>query len=58
MNGYFIVQNWNQNRTIWRAEVTPEQLAHAVQMRETIIDIVGRRYYDITLKTWVPIYHH
>ena len=58
MNGYFIVQHWNQNRTIWRAEITDDQMTNAVQMRETIIDIQGRKYYDLTLRRWVPIYLH
>lgn len=58
MNGYYIVQHWNQNRTVWHAEMTEDRLTNAVQMRETVIDIQGRKYYDLTLRRWVPIYMH
>ena len=54
MTGYFIVQTWNNGRTIYRNEITDQEINHAIQRREVIIDVIRRRYYDVDLKRWIP----
>lgn len=54
MVGYFIVQLWNNNRTIFKHSITEQDIQHAIQRRETIINIPKREYYDTDLKRWIP----
>lgn len=55
MIGYFIVQTWNGNRTVFKNSISEDDIANAVMRREAIIDMVKRMYYDVDLKRWVHV---
>jgi hypothetical protein len=57
MIGFFVIEHWNQNRSIWKYSIQPEDIERARQKNETIIDVVARRYFSPSYGTWIPIIH-